>query len=108
MAVTVKTNNKYTFRAEPLADKNMNKQLSDYETLGRLRGILDLLSWRVSINNPLVTAQAALDAVESYHQLLMNEANQGVDPEIPTEAEIDEMARVHEATRKAGRAPHEL
>lgn len=89
------------------------RTLADYETLGRLRAMLDMLEqaevqsrkwdWR----EEFLTARLGA-VLESYRQLLMNEANEGIDPEIPTEAEVDEMARAEEAIRKTGRAPHEL
>lgn len=87
--------------------------LADYETLGRLRAMLDMLEqaevlsrkwdWREEF---LVARLSAV--LESYRQMLMNEANEGIDPDIPTEAEVDEMARAEEIIRKTGRAPHEL
>lgn len=83
------------------------RTLADYKKLGQFNGILEFLSWQSKAPDHTLALYARY-AIDAYHQILMNEANEDIDPEVPTEAEVDEMARVHEATRKSGRAPHEL
>ena len=92
-----------------------DKTLADYERLGRLEGLLDFLDTQerstrrqpADIRAELMLAYTC-HAIDSYRQMQMNEANEDVEPEIPTPDEVDEMARVDEARCKTGKTPHEL
>lgn len=93
------------------------RTLADYEFRGRLTAILDSLDHHVRfvIDSDLdadtkfeLISKHAVTCVTSYRNALLDEANAEIEPQIPTEAEIDEMARIDEARRKTGRTPHEI
>ena len=80
------------------------------ERAGFCEGLLDYLSGHITRDaTDTHIAFCARIAIERYRHRMMDEAMEGIEPEIPTPAEIDELARVDQLTRRRNHgAPHEL